>query len=155
MEVAKLNSSLSNLPVSKTEIRDLVLRVLGSLGESGGAIEFAVAMSSMEEFIKTLKSSPDYRELVLHEMTSDETTHRGALIKKGEFGARYDYSVCGSSRWEKLNRKIKTLDAEKKLLEEQLRMVAKGASIVDEDTGEIYSPPGKKSTTSFAVNLAR
>ena len=155
MEVQKLNNTLAGMPVSKSEISLLVKKTVDVIGEQGGAMNLAVLVSAMEEYIKTLKGSPRWRELVLDELKAEEDFCLGAIIRKGEFGTKYDYSVCGSSRWEELDDIVKKKTQEKKSLEEKFRMISKGATIVDEETGEIYAPPTKKSTTSYSISLKK
>ena len=152
MEIQKLNNTLSAMPLSKSDIHSLVRQTLDAIEDAGGAINFAVLVAAMDEYITTLKKSPEWRDLVLNEI-GDETTHRGATIKRGEYGTKYDYSVCGSSKWEELDSLIKTKTIQKKSLEERFRLISKGATIIDEETGEVYSPPVKRSTTSYSVSL--
>lgn len=141
--------------VSKSEIVGVVNNFISHVGDNGNAVKHATFIAALEEFIKQVKANKQWREIVLDELRDGETTFRGVSIKPMEAGTKYDYSVCNCSRWGELDTEIKQLSDEKKKLEEQLRMVHRGSSIANADTGEVYEPPLKRSTSTYSVTLVQ
>ncbi len=146
---------IETLPVSKTEISSLAKDFVSYVGETGGALTKAASIAALEEFVKKVKADPEWKDIVRDELKDGETEVNGVSIKPIESGVKYDYSVCQCSEWDTLDTKIKELTDSKKSLEEKLKMVAKGTTIINEETGEVYLPPTKTSTSTYQVSLKK
>lgn len=156
MELQKIES----FPVSKREISNLAEEFISHIKakqdegqENAVAIKGAITISAIEAFLKEVKSNPLWRDLVLNEL-SEDTTIKGSTVSLKEAGVTYQYKGC-SSRWDELDKKIKEMSEEKKKLEEKMRIAYKGATIIDEATGEVLGVPLKKSTSTYAVSLKK
>lgn len=79
----------------------------------------------------------------------------GAELKVKEAGTKYDYSGCGDKVWEQYDFMEKSNAEAKKGRANFLKTLQKSQTIVDDDTGEIYTihPPVKKSSTIVQVTI--
>lgn len=79
----------------------------------------------------------------------------GAELKVKEAGVKYDYSGCGDTDWEFYDNMEKVGKEAKNERANFLKSLKKSETIVDENTGEIYTihPPIKKSSTIVQVTI--
>ena len=105
----------------------------------------ALAFEQAEKKIKELA----LEELEKHGGKSIEIN--GTKFTKIESGVKYDYS--NNQLWQKLNEVSDAANAERKALEDKLKKIEYGHSIVNEATGEVIAAPIKTSTTTLKVEL--
>ena len=67
-----------------------------------------------------------------------------------EAGIKYDYSECGHSELNQINKDIETLTERKKAIENALKG-ANRVTIIDEITGEVCNMPVKRCTTTIKM----
>jgi hypothetical protein len=94
------------------------------------------------------------KELALEELEkhgSKSIEINGTKFTKIETGVRYDYS--NNNNWNELNQHCENAIALRKALEDKLKKIEYGHSIVNEATGEVIAAPIKTSTTSLKVEL--
>ena len=79
----------------------------------------------------------------------------GAELKVKEAGTKYDYSGCGDMIRDHYDHMEKSSAEAKKDRENFLKSLKKSQTLVDDDTGEIYTihPPVKKSSTIVQVTI--
>jgi len=77
----------------------------------------------------------------------------GTEVTVKESGTKYDYSHCGDVVLNNLNDEMNALSAQIKQRQSFLKTLSGSTTLVNEDTGEIYTvhPPRKTSTTTYAV----
>lgn len=82
---------------------------------------------------------------------------QGAKLTITESGVKYDYSVCGDSRWNELTKKKAEIDAEIKEREIFLRGIKGSETIIDEETGvvEKISAPVRTASSCVKVTYAK
>ena len=148
-------TKLSQFPATRQEVRHYFDEAKDSiLAGDVPPLKFAVQIKAFEELVKKLRGDKDIRSLIIEEVQKNgkEAEYSGSVIRVSETGVGYDYTVCGSSRWEQLDAQIKRLTEEKKELEKFLQVLPEGGA-ADPETGEILSRPVKTSTTSPVITL--
>ena len=114
-------------------------------------------MRFLEDIIKSLKDSPEYKATLLSEVEKQgkKFNYQNAEFSVKEVGVKYDYSQCGDQSLLDLYAKMDALVLEIKAKEKRLQSVnPKGEKVVTDD-GEVVElfPPSKSSTTSVVVTL--
>jgi hypothetical protein len=148
-------TKINQFPATRQEVRHYFEDAKASI--LNGDIEplrFAVQIKAFEELVKNLREDKDIRSLIIEEVAKSgkEANYSGSVIRVSETGVKYDYSGCGSSKWEELDAEIKRLTEQKKELEKFLQVLPEGGA-ADPETGEILCRPIRTSTTSPVITL--
>lgn len=146
-------SIFRKLPETKTEvsnysrlIKDAVLE-----GETEPLL-FLQQITSLELLVKTLKTDPLIKDVILEEAEKygKSFEHLSSKFQIKETGVKYDFSQCGDVEWEQLDSQIKDLTDKRKKRESFLKAI----------DGEVYgadgvqlTPPAKSSTTQVVITL--
>lgn len=87
----------------------------------------------------------------------DGASINGSKIIIKEVGVKYDFDNCNDAIWNDLNNQIRELMEKRKDREAFLKCIIKQTTLVDDQTGEIYTinPAIKKSTTGFQIQFAK
>lgn len=87
----------------------------------------------------------------------EKPSYAGAKMSVAEVGVRYDYSECGDAKYNELVAARAELDAQIKAREDFLKHMDGLQTIVDENTGEVFTvkPPVKTSSTSVKVTFSK
>ncbi len=148
----------SEIPVTKKGISTLADTIIESIMEGEMNIaEVAIKLKSMELLIKTITKDPQYRDVVIEELskyTAKETV-LGAKVAVGDTGVKYDYSGCGHSKLNSIIEEIEGLNEERKKIEESLKYMADDVETFDEETGEQIRKPVRTGTTSAKITLSK
>lgn len=142
--------------LSKSQISFLVQQSVETVLERGNILQMAEVASVMEEFIKGFRKDERFIDYLREELVKNHgtiITKAGAKIEACEVGVTYDYS--GDSGWRELDRQVKELEGRRKELEDRLRRIPVGKTIVDGETGEVFIGPGKCSKSSYKVTLSK
>lgn len=83
----------------------------------------------------------------------DYKTARGVKFEVAETGVSYDYS--GNPAWVAAKQQEEQAKAIRTEIEQRLKFIPAGKSLVDEDTGEILCGPAKTSKSSIKVTLPK
>ena len=88
---------------------------------------------------------------------NDKPEYAGAKMSVTEAGVRYDYSMCGDTKYNELVAQRVGLEAQIKAREEFLKHIDGKQTIVDDATGEVMTlyPPARTSTTSLRVAFSK
>lgn len=149
-------STLTVMPKTSTEINLYVSKVKEGLLEGYvTGLDAAQLLKSMEEIVKRLKSDNDIRDMILED--ADKYTEKTIELNGCKFtkrtSSKYDYSQCGDSKFNKLDRQIKELTFERKARENFLKALQEPQ--IDEETGEIINPATSTGSEVVAVTLAK
>lgn len=115
-------------------------------------------VKAMEEVVKEITSNKAYKShllecAMLHGKSFD---YMGDEWSVRETGVTYDFDNCDDKLLNEMNTKMEELMGAIKARQAWLKALpAEGATIVDEETGEVYklNPPIKKSTTAVTIKL--
>lgn len=115
--------------------------------------------------LRAIKKAIEDAEDKLHEDVVDAISKygkegasiNGAKINIKEVGVKYDFDNCHCAIWNDLNNSIKELTEKRKEREAYLKCIIKKTTLVNEETGEIYTinPAIRKSTTGFVIQFAK
>lgn len=159
--MSQLQTITNTIPASfegmtKTDLTTRAMLAVEYILENGGALQAAEILSSMEFFIKEMKKQEAFSDYVRQEVEKYNgrfTSISGAKIEKVEAGVSYDYS--NDSKWQELNKTAEEAIEARKKHEEALRRISPGKLLVDESTGEVFTGPSKKSTSTYKITLAK
>ena len=128
--------------VSRTQLKAFIERAKEEIitGQRS-ALETHSMLHTIQEIAKALKAT--ITEHLMDEIQHEEDvfTRYGYDIQKMEVGTRYDYSR--DAKWQEL-------DKAKKEHEKFLKGLRK--EMVDPDTGEVFTPPIKRSTSFIKMS---
>lgn len=157
MNVTEIKNELANT----TKIDKLVKNIgyLSTLIIDGEVepIEPIVSMRRIKSAIERVEKNDLVTDAVLQELYKwgKNVQIFGAKIQVKEVGTTYDFSACQDPIWNFINCQIKELQAKMKDREAMLKSLKKTETMVNDETGEIYTiyPPVKKSKTGYSVTL--
>jgi hypothetical protein len=159
-EIEQQKSLIAFKGLSKVKIKEVALLAVQSVLEAGNPLEIAEALSSMELFIKEVKSDVRFNDYVREELEKSKTfiSTSGAKLELAETGTKYDFSLCNDSELltllesaEKIKEKI---DTRQKFLK---NLPIEGVEVLNKETGELEKvyPPSKSSTSGYKVTLSK
>ena len=158
MSIETAISTLTQFHTSKEGIERFVDKVVGEVkGGYYNALTLKIYLKAIEKAIKQIDD--ETKDLSLQEAEKYGTTSfetMGATVQITPVKTEYDYSDCGHTAWEHLNKSIKELTEFKKEIETFLKTVKSPIRICNEDTGgeEIeIKPPVKKVTTGLKITI--
>jgi len=145
-ELGELTPTKSNVEVVSADIAKVV--------HDGNAdpVEFAVRCKFA---IEVLTKAMDSIKEIATEKLKSSTTFMGAKVEVVEVGTKYNYSQ--DHVWKDLKDMMAPLEVQLKNQEERIKMATKiGASLINEDTGEVIATKVEKSsTTSIKITLGK
>ena len=84
--------------LTKSQIKNISQQFIEAISENGRIIETAELIAKMEAFIKEIRSSKDFIDMVRDEVTKEgskaKVTVTGVKIELAETGVKYDFSQC-------------------------------------------------------------
>ncbi len=142
--------------LSKRQIATLAEQSVENVLEEGNVEQVAEALAVMEEFVKQVRKDERFidimrEELIKHHGTIKTTS--GARIELCEAGVSYDYSEDPS--WRYIDEQIKLLTEQRKQIEEKLRSIPPGKTMVDPETGEMLEGALKSSRSTYRITLSK
>lgn len=146
--------------LTKTQLSIIAQSVVHSLGENGNIIEAVETIAKMENLIKEIKASPEFKDYVRSEIEKygkEITSNNGVKIELAEVATKYDFTQCNDSILSELEFKFSHLEDEIKKRKDFLKgLPREGVDIIDHD-GEVKRlfPPSKSSTSSYKVSIAK
>ena len=154
----RTHSYITGLPTTNSQIITFVEKFVKEL--DAGYIEpetTAICLKAMEELVKALRANPKVRDIIMQAVDKYPEKvfeYQGAKFEKAETGVKYDYSICGSTVWEKLSQELEQISL--KLKEQEKFLKALGDNEVpDPETGEILHPPAKTSNSYVKITLKK
>jgi len=145
----------NNLPVTKSEIVNYTKEIKDKIKEGElDPLETKIKLKIFSEIIKDIEKDDDVKEIILDEA---EKYGKNFDFSNANIQIRakssYDFKACGDSKWEELNKQMEELKKELKEREELLKALK--APIADAETGEIITPPRKRTTDYIAITLKK
>jgi hypothetical protein len=150
-------TNLGLFETDKEQRKEFVNQVIEGLNEgSVDPLKVHLQVKCMEDIIKQLTSSKQYKEICLTEAVKfgRNFEHHNAKFEIKEMGVKYDYSNCNDPILKELKEKLQYLELEIKYRETLLKGIpSEGMEIIVEDELVRIYPPSKTSTTTVTVNL--
>jgi len=141
MQVQQLRKSL---------IAQKATRTVDNILERGNPITTAITIKAVEEFIEAIKKDKRFIDYVREELAKNggKDSVEGIALENVEAGTKYDYS--NDPVWVDLDKKKRDRETFLKTIKDPL-------SIVNEETGEVYSitPPVKTSSSTYKITLQK
>jgi hypothetical protein len=141
--------------LTKAQIADMADASVSNVLEDGNVFGVAEALAAMEDFVRTVRKDERYIQFLRDELAKHHgrlVTTSGAKIEACEAGVSYDYS--SNPEWCQLEAERFEIERRKKSLEEKLRLVLPGRTVVDPETGEVLEGPQKTSKSTYRITLA-
>lgn len=144
--------------LTKTQIKSMAENSVAEIIDNGRIIEAVELVSVMEQFIKEIKSNPDYIDAVRDEVAkygkSKET--ETMKIELAEVGTKYNFDLCGDPLIKELNFKLDLLESEIYERKEFLKKIPQSGieTIVDDEVVKLF-PPVKTSTSSYKTTIKK
>lgn len=139
------NITKQSIAITASQIAEPILD--GQISPSRKMIQLVALRDILDEVISTIKPAV-IDELKLSKGSSAQIF--GAKIEPHS-SAKYDYSKCGHSEWERLNQEESSAKAGKKKIEAFLKTLE--GSVALESTGELVSPPIKTGSETIKVTF--
>ena len=150
-------TNLGLFETSKEQRKDFVQEVINGLNEGNvDPLKVHLQVKCMEDIIKQLTSSKEYKEICLTEAFKFGKTfeHHNAKFEIKEMGVKYDYSNCNDPILKNMEGQLLILEHDIKSRQTLLKGVpAEGMNIIVEDELITVYPPTKTSITTVTVNL--
>lgn len=147
-----------SIPSTKQEQRQLAEAFAQKVTDGDvSPISAYVQMKSLGNVIDGFLKNKEVKDLAIAEIEKygkgETPSFRGATLRTGETGARYDFTVCGDPVWDELNAQLEQIREQMKKREKYLQLLQAPKTEIDEATGEVYTlyPPARQSTTSVIV----
>jgi len=144
--------------LNKTQIKSMAENSVAEIIDNGRIIEAVELISVMEQFIKEVKSNPNYVDSV-----RDEVSKYGKLketetmkIELAEVGTKYNFDLCGDPLIKELNFKLDLLESEIYERKEFLKKLPQSGmeTIVEDEVVKLF-PPVKTSTSSYKTTIKK
>jgi len=148
--------------LSKTQIKVIAEQTAQDIIDNGkDVLLIADTIAKIELFIKELKSSPEYMDYLITEVSKygkGITTSTGTKLELAEVGTKYDFSQCNDAYLVRLESEFAVLEQKIKDRKDMLKTLSpEGIIIFDEETGEgdtVY-PPSKTSKSSVKCTIVK
>ena len=147
--------------LTKSQIKNISYQFIEAISENGRIIETAELIAKMEAFIKEIRSSKDFIEMVRDEVTKEgskaKVTVTGVKIELAETGVKYDFSQCNDYDLNCLLEESERLEVQIKERKEFLKLLPKAGVDVVTNFGEVIRiyPPSKSSTSNFKTTISK
>lgn len=158
MHTLQLTNIGQNL--SKTELKDISVKMVNEISENGFVIGALEQMAKMEFLIKEIKDNSQFKDYAIDEISKygkSMQTDTGTKIELAEVGVKYDFSNCNDEILTDMQKQLDELEAKVKERKDYLKKVPlSGIEVITSD-GEIQKiyPPAKTSTSSYKITLNR
>lgn len=155
MTELKLFNDLTN----KDKVSRMVKNIRNEILEGEiNPLEAAVVLKGMEVFTKALRTDPLVQDCTIEELeryNSKSVAFNGAKFTIKDVGVSFDFTGCNDPIWDFLNVQMEELKGKMKDREDLLKSLKKPETMVNDETGEIYTvnPPVRKSKTGYSVTL--
>lgn len=147
-----------SIPSTKQEQRQLAESLTQKVADGDvSPISAYVQMKSLGNVIDSFLKNKEVKDLAIAEIErygkGETPSFRGAELKIGETGVKYDFTVCQDPVWNTLNEQLEQIREQMSVREKYLKALCFTKTEIDEDTGEVYTlyPPARQSTTSVIV----
>jgi hypothetical protein len=116
-------------------------------------IELRVRIAAMEKILERIKKETLGNQITAAEKYPEKRfDYAGATVQLGEFGTKYDYTVCNDESWNNLDKIEKSIKQQKSDREKFLKSLQRPTTIVDDDgVVQTINPPLKSSVTGLSV----
>jgi len=147
--------------LTKSQIKNISQQFIEAISDNGRIIETAELIAKMEAFIKEIRSSKDFIEMVRDEVTKEgskaKVTVTGVKIELAETGVKYDFSQCNDYDLNCLLEESERLEVQIKERKEFLKLLPKAGVDVVTNFGEVIRiyPPSKSSTSNFKTTISK
>ena len=147
--------------LTKSQIKNISHQFIEAISDNGRIIETAELIAKMEAFIKEIRSSKDFIEMVRDEVTKEgskaKVTVTGVKIELAETGVKYDFSQCNDYDLNCLLEESERLEVQIKERKEFLKLLPKAGVDVVTNFGEVIRiyPPSKSSTSNFKTTISK
>ena len=147
--------------LTKSQIKNISNQFIEAISENGRIIETAELIAKMEAFIKEIRSSKDFIDMVRDEVTKEgskaKVTVTGVKIELAETGVKYDFSQCNDYDLNCLLEESERLEVQIKERKEFLKLLPKAGVDVVTNFGEVLRiyPPSKSSTSNFKTTISK
>ena len=152
----------SNIPLTKTEQAELGDSMKRNLLEGNiSPIEAIVKAKSLYETLGAFLKDEEVKECVINECgkygKGENPSFAGAVIQVKDAAVKIDYSNCGDPVYERLCEEMDLLKSQMKEREAELKALSKSRTVVDEETGEVYTlrPPVRSASTTYSITFKR
>jgi hypothetical protein len=150
-------TNLGLFETDKEQRKEFVNQVIEGLNEgSVDPLKVHLQVKCMEDIIKQLTSSKEYKEICLTEAVKfgRNFEHHNAKFEIKEMGVKYDYSNCNDPILKEYEKELKAIEEVIKTRQSILKTLpSEGMEIIVEDELVRIYPPSKTSTTTVTVNL--
>jgi len=145
------------MPENKKEIQKFGDELLNSvlIGDEN-PLEIDGRLKALEELINYVRKSDEFQEYLLNEAEKEgaKSFERGSFkYQVKETGTKYDYSQCGDTILNNLEKNKASIDNKIKVRKNTLKTLNFDSDIFDAETGEKLYPPSKTSTTKVITIL--
>lgn len=116
-----------------------------------------INLCRMEKAIQQFKNNRLVQDAILQELAkygTRERTFGDCELREGETAVKWDYSVCGDSVLEDMERTMAALEADIKERKKFLQSVPR-EGIANPDTGEVLFPATKTSKTTIFTTFKK
>lgn len=139
----KKSSVMALMPTTKTSLKEFINgakeEILNGYSEP---LEVAIQLKAMEDIIKSLRSDPEIKEMII-----EEAEKYGKTFEK--FGTKF--TLRQSVRYEYNDQQVK--DWEEKIKSRKAMLKSLTSEVADTETGEMISPAIKKETDTISITL--
>lgn len=154
-----MNSAISHitvLPQTKSEIDAFAVRIKAEiLSGYHNPLDFKLRLKAFEELLKKLSADPEIKAAI--ELETDKYTEKtieinGNKITKQE-RKTFDFSACGSARWEEAAMREQQAKCDREGVEAWLKGLKNETP--DVITGEAVMPPAYTTNSILSITLAK
>lgn len=150
-----------NVAPTKSNIADYVGKIKATI-DNGEAnpLDLIVQLEGVKSICEEARKAIE--ENILNELSKygkgEKVVFGGAEIEPAQVGTKYDFTVCGDTELEELEKQFAEIDAKLKARKEFLKTVpSTGLDIADRTSGEMICiyPPAKQSKDGFKIKLGK
>lgn len=147
--------------LTKSQLKEISQQFIEAISENGRVIETAELIAKMEAFIKEVRSSKDFIDMVRDEVTKEgsktKVTVTGVKIELAETGVKYDFSQCNDYDLNCLLEELERLEVQIKERKDFLKTIPTSGMDVVTNFGEVLRiyPPSKSSTSNFKTTISK
>lgn len=124
-------------------------------------VEAVVKAKSLHAILDAFLKDEEVKECVINECDKygkgETPSFGGAVVQVKNTGTKYDYTDCGDPVHERLREEMESLKARMKAREKELMSLSGPRTVVDDETGEVYTvkPPVKTASLSYSITFKK
>jgi hypothetical protein len=150
-------SALRLMPSKASEVATFSVQIIKAV-QNGDAnpLEVLVMLRALEAVSETVRDEISDNVLTEAEKHTEKKFNAfGAIVERTEVGTKYAYDTSSDVEWEQLNSEFESLKRRKSERETFLKALKEPMTVVNPDTGEVYTikPPFKTSKSGVRVYL--